>query len=104
VSRGSRELKAAKAAFAGTAAVLAAVAFGIGAPFLLFWFFDLVGGICGLIFVIFVVLWIASMGDLAGSRDSDGSPEGRDATRLDGEAATARAEGIAPTPSEGQSS
>jgi hypothetical protein len=28
-------------------------------------------------------------------RDSDGSPEGRDAKRLDGEAATARAEGIA---------
>ena len=27
--------------------------------------------------------------------DSDGSPEGRDAQRLDGEAATARAEGIA---------
>lgn len=28
-------------------------------------------------------------------RDSDGSPKGRDAKRLDGEAATARAEGIA---------
>lgn len=28
-------------------------------------------------------------------RDTDGSPEGRDAQRLDGEAATAGAEGIA---------
>lgn len=33
-------------------------------------------------------------------RDSDGSPEGRDGDRLDGEAATARAEGIAETLSE----
>jgi len=31
-------------------------------------------------------------------RDSDGSPEGQDRNGLDGEAATARAEGIAETP------
>jgi plasmid maintenance system antidote protein VapI len=37
------------------------------------------------------------------ARDSDGSPQGRDAQRLDGEAATARAEGIAQTPPESQS-
>jgi hypothetical protein len=33
-------------------------------------------------------------------RDSDGSPQGTDPKGLDGEAATARAEGIAPNPPE----
>lgn len=41
---------------------------------------------------------IGSLGVLIeGHRDTDGSPAGRDAQRLDGEAATAGAEGIAQT-------